>query len=386
MLKCKLIITLQTRFNKVIPFGYILPQNFKINNFSIFVLDLVRMKNKALLIFFLLSTVIGFSSVVKAQDSLYTKYGDLLIGKIEKITFEKIYFKTSYRSAAVDIKLSEIVNVKSTEGFLLNDIRNKNWRGNLVLDSLSKNLIGIKTTDSVYYFESRDIFELTKDNKKKFRDMFKLGIDAGYTRAKSNNSVSLSLGLNTSFRTRRWDTSLEYKDYAASIGASIIGRTSLGYNLSYILLNEWFFNGKMLLYSSTEQSLDIRRNFTLGFGKNLIYRRAQSLSVTTGLVSNYEKYTNSENEFNSTEGMFNTRFSGRVVEHLELTADWTYFKSFDDRERSRNSLSFDVRYIFLSHFNIGLHYVLNTDSKPPVETAKRDYVFEVKLGWTLQKR
>ncbi|WP_339866440.1 DUF481 domain-containing protein [uncultured Algoriphagus sp.] len=344
------------------------------------------MKNKTLFFSLLLLGIIGFCTQATAQDSLYTKYGDVLIGKIEKITFDKIYFKTSYRSSAVDIKLSEIVNAKSSEGFLLNDIRNKNWRGNLVLDSLNNDLIGIKTADSVYFFEERDIFELSRDQKKKFKDKFKLGIDAGYTRAKSNNSMSLSLGLNTSFRTRRWDTGLEYKDYGAIVGLTIIGRTSFTYNLSYILPKEWFFNGKILLYSSTEQSLDQRRNFTLGLGKNLIYRRAQHLSVTTGLVSNYENYTNSPSEFKSTEGMFNANFNGRLFEHLDLTSDWTYFKSFDDRERFRNSLSLDVRYIFLNHFNIGIHYVLNTDSKPPVETSNRDYVFEVKFGWTLQRR
>ncbi|PZX48442.1 uncharacterized protein DUF481 [Algoriphagus chordae] len=328
----------------------------------------------------------GFCTNVSAQDTLYTKYGDVLIGKIEKITFEKLYFKTAYRSSAVDIKLNEIVNVTSSEDFLLNDIRNKNWKGSLVLDSLSNNLIGIKTPDTVYFFEPKEIFELTKDQKKKFKDKFKLGIDAGYTRAKSNSSLSLSLGLTASYRTRRWDTGLEYKDYGAIVDLTVIGRTSLAYNLSYILPKEWFFNGKILLYSSTEQSLDLRRNFTLGLGKNLIYRRAQHLSVTTGLVSNYENYSTSPDDFNSTEGMFNLNFNGRVIEHLELTSDWTFFKSFNDRERYRNSISLDIRYIFLHHFNIGIHYVLNTDSKPPVETAKRDYVFEMKLGWTLQKR
>lgn len=89
------------------------------------------------------------------HDSLYTRYGNLLLGSVEKTTTDKIFFKTAYGSSAVDIKLAEIAKLRSSTGFLLNDIRNKNWRGQLVLDSASKGLVGIRTLDSVYYFPKK---------------------------------------------------------------------------------------------------------------------------------------------------------------------------------------------------------------------------------------
>ncbi|GAA0878898.1 hypothetical protein GCM10009119_18660 [Algoriphagus jejuensis] len=332
-----------------------------------------------------LSTLFALTSAI-AQDSLYTRYGDLLIGKVEKISAEKIYFKTAYRSSAVDIKLTEIAKVSSSEGFLLNDTKNKNWRGELVLDSANHGVVGIRTPDSLYFFDQKEVFELTKDQKKRFKDRFTLGINLGYIRAKTDNTLALSLGLNSRYRTRRWDTRLDYQDYGAAIAAEIVGRTSLDYSLAYILPKEWFVNGKANLFSSTEQRLDIRRTLTAGGGRYLIHREAKVLSFSGGVLSNHEVFTDNPQTFASVEGDLTSHFYGKIGGHVDLTTDWGLFPSFTDRGRVRNTLNLDLKYLFLSHFNVGIHYMLNTDNKPPLETSKRDYVFEVKLGWTLHKR
>lgn len=321
-----------------------------------------------------------------AQDSLYTKYGDLLLGKIEKITAEKIYFKTAYRSAAVDIKLSEVAKVSSPEGFLLNDIRNKNWRGQLILDSTHQDMVGIRMADSVYFFRQKDIYALGKDQKKRFKDRFKLGIDLGFTRAKSENSLSLSAGMYSRYRTRRWDTNFDFQNYAAIIGPTVVSRSSLTYNLSYILPKEWFFNGRYLLFSTTEQNLDLRRNFSLSMGRYLVHRDDKVFSLSGGLVSNREQYFDNPQVFKSVEGNLSTHLYGKFGENFDGMADWSFFPSLTEKGRIRNTLSLDLKYLFLNHFNIGIHYVLNTDSDPPLETENRDFILELKFGWTVHRR
>jgi len=344
----------------------------------------MKIKLLGILLFIFIST--GCIPAAFAQDSLYTKYGDLLLGKIDKITSEKIYFKTAYRSAAVDIKLGEIAKVSSPAGFLLNDIRNKNWRGQLILDSTNRGMVGIKTLDSVYFFKQKEIFELAKDQKKRFRDRFKLGIDLGFTRAKSENSLSLSAGMYSRYRTRRWDTNFDFQNYAAIIGPTVIGRSSFTYNLSYILPKEWFFNGRYLLFSTTEQNLDLRRNFSLSLGRFLVHREEKVFAMSGGLVSNREKYFDNPQVFQSVEGNLNTHLSGRFGENFEAITEWGFFPSLTEKGRIRNTLSLDWKYLFLNHFNIGIHYVLNTDSDPPLETENRDFILEVKFGWTIHRR
>jgi hypothetical protein len=337
--------------------------------------------------YFVFSLLLGIlSTSVLAQDSLVTNYGDLLLGKIEKITFDKVYFKTKYRESPVDIKLKEVAKLTSPDGFLLNDILNRNWRGNLILDSAYRDQVGIQTTDSLYFFSQRDIYQLTKDEPKRFKDHFRLGIDLGFARAKSENTLALSAGLTSRYRTRRWDTSLDYRDYAAAIGAELVARTSLDYNLSYIFNREWFLNGKYSLFSSTEQSLDLRRTFSFGLGKNLIHREEKILSIAGGIVSNREQFVFGSDQVSSTEATISSHLSGRFLEKVDLDLDWAVFPSLSQARRVRNTLDTSLKYRFLNHFNIGIHYVLNMDSDPPIESENQDFILEIKFGWTFQKR
>lgn len=330
--------------------------------------------------------LVFFTGKATAQDTLITQYGDLLLGKVERITSSKIYFKTAYRTTAVDIKLEEVASLRSPEGFLVNDVLNQNWRGQLILDSTQVNLIGIQTKDSLYFFDQKDIYEITKDEKKRFKDRFRLGIDLGFARAKSENALSLSAGLHSRYRTRRWDTSLDYQDYASVIGETLVSRTSLDYNLAYIFKREWFVNGKASLFSSTEQSLDLRRVFSAGLGKNLIHREDKILSLMGGVVSNRERFSFRSDEFSSLEGIFSSHLSGKFWDKVNLNLDWAVFPSFSESGRVRNTFDSSLSYLFLNHFNIGIHYVLNTDNRPPIETENRDFILVIKFGWTFQKR
>ena len=320
------------------------------------------------------------------QDTLTTRYGDVLLGKVERITAEKIYFKTAYRANAVDIKLSEVVGIGSVDNFLINDIKNRNWIGQLVFDSIQSNKIGLKLEDSVIFFPQKQIFEITKNEKKKFKDGFRLGINLGYSQAKTDNTIALSLGLISRYKTRRWDTGLDYQDFASAVGPNIVTRTSLDYNLSYLLPLDWFVNGKASLFSSSEQDLDLRRTYSFGFGKYLIHRESQSLNFSAGLVSNKEQYLDNLQTFTSTEATFATHWNGGITDNLRVILDWAIFPSLSQESRVRNNLKANLIYTFLNHFNIGLNYVLNTDNSPPLETEKTDYIFEIKLGWTLQKQ
>ncbi|TNF45044.1 MAG: DUF481 domain-containing protein, partial [Cytophagales bacterium] len=276
--------------------------------------------------------------------------------------------------------------VKSPEGFLLNDIYNKNWRGSLVLDSLHTGQIGIQSADTVYFFDQSKIYEVSKDQKKRIKDRFRLGIDLGFTRAKSENTLALSAGLNSRYRTRRWDTSLDYQDYAAAIGEALVSRTSVDYNLSYIFKREWFLNGKASLFSSTEQNLDLRKVFSAGVGKNFIHREDKIFSLMAGIVANNERFSFTQEEFSSTEATLASHLSGRFWEKLDFNLDWSIFPSFTEPGRVRNTIDTDLKYLFLNHFNIGIHYVLNLDNNPPIESENRDFLLEVKFGWTFQKR
>jgi putative salt-induced outer membrane protein YdiY len=319
------------------------------------------------------------------QDTLVTKYGDVLVGKIDKINSETVNFKVKYRKDAVEIKLIELARISSTNSYVLNDIKNKNWKGALVLDTLQSGQLGIQTKDSVRFFKPREVFEIGEDKKKTLKDKLTLSLDFGINRIKASNSLSANLGVNAGFRTRRWDIVADYSAYSVEVSDVLNYWRNGSFATSYILPKDWFILGKYNLYTSTEQSLDIRRNFFLGWGKIFVNQIDQSFNLSLGVVSNREKYFEVDEVFTSTESFLKAYYFGKIGDNWEAKTDVSLFPSLSQSGRFRSNLNFNLNYKFLNHFKLGIRYTLNTDNQPQVEAAKSDYVFAINFGWTLKK-
>lgn len=349
-------------------------------------MQLKKLKNylKATLIFLLL----GWQSELTAQvsqDTVFTKYGDVLVGKIEKVSTDNLNLKVKYRKDAIQISLNQIARVSSNTRFLLNDITNKTWRGALVIDTLQAGLVGIRIEDSVRYFKPRNVYQLVEDKKRTFNDAVKLGLDFGITRIKADNSLSANLGVNAAFKSRRWHIQADYSAYSNNVDTTLNYWRNGIFSGSYVLPKDWFVTSKLNLYSSTEQSLRLRRNIFLGMGKIFIHRSQQQFSVSAGAMSNREEYFTSITVFTGTESFLSTHYSGKIREKWEASIDGSLFPSLSQSGRLRTNLNMDIKYRFLNHFYLGLRYTLNTDNQPQVEASQTDYVFAIKFGWSLQK-
>lgn len=326
-----------------------------------------------------------FFPLLAQQDTLITKYGDVLVGKIDKINPESIHLKVNYRKDAIEIKLSELAKVSSTTPYLINDVRNKDWKGFLTLDSARSGQIGLVQGDSTFFFSPRDIFQVAVDKPHRFKDGFKAALDFGITRIKADRSISANLGVNVSYTSRRWVLSADYSAFSNAVDTTLNYWRNGIFSIAYVLPREWFVTSKMNLYTSTEQSLDLRRNFFLGVGKIFIHRSDESLSLSGGIMSNREQYLTSNALFNSSETYLSMHYNGKIADRWEAILDGGLFPSLSQQGRVRSNLSMDLKYKFLNHFYLGLKYTLNTDNQPQVEASKSDYVFAIKFGWTFRK-
>lgn len=320
-----------------------------------------------------------------SQDTVFTKYGDVLVGKVEKVTTENLNLKVKYRKDAITISLDQIARVSSNTRFLLNDIDNKTWKGTLVIDTLQAGLVGIRIEDSVRYFKPRNVYELVVDKKRTFNDAVKLGLDFGITRIKADNSLSANLGVNSAFKSRRWLIQADYSAYSNSVDTTLNFWRNGIFSGSYVLPKDWFVTSKLNLYASTEQSLRLRRNIFLGIGKIFVHRSQEQFSVSAGAMTNREEYLTSTTVFTGAESFISTHYSGKIREKWESSLDGSLFPSLSQSGRLRTNLNMDIKYKFLNHFYLGLRYTLNTDNQPQVEASQTDYVFAIKFGWTLQK-
>ncbi len=326
-----------------------------------------------------------FFPLLAQQDTLITKYGDILVGKIDKINTESVQLKVNYRKDAIEIKLSELVKINSPSTYLVNDVKNKNWKGILTLDTNKAGQIGIAQGDSVFFFRPKDIYQIAVDKPHRFKDGFKANLDFGINRIKADNSLSANLGVNMGYSTRRWVLSVDYSAFSNAVDTTLNYWRNGIFSVAYVLPREWFVTSKMNLYTSTEQSLDIRSNFFLGVGKIFIHRTDESFSLSGGIMSNRERYLTSTTLFTSTESYLSMHYNGKIADRWEAILDGGVFPSLSQSGRVRSNLGMDVRYKFLNHFYLGLRYTLNTDNQPQVEASRSDYVFAIKFGWTFKK-
>ena len=326
-----------------------------------------------------------FSPLLAQQDTLITKYGDILVGKIDKINTEAVQLKVNYRKDAIEIKLSELVKISSPSTYLVNDARNKNWKGILTLYTNKEGKIAITQGDSVFFFRPKDIYQIVEDKPQRFKDGFKAALDFGINRIKADNSISANLGVNMGYSTRRWVLSVDYSAFSNAVDTTLNYWRNGIFSVAYVLPREWFVTSKMNLYTSTEQSLDLRRNFFFGAGKIFINRSDESLSIGAGIMSNRERYLTSTTLFNSSESYLNAHYNGKIANRWEAILDGGIYPSLSQSGRVRSNFALDVKYKFLNHFYLGLKYTLNTDNQPQVEASRSDYVFAIKFGWTFKK-
>jgi hypothetical protein len=319
------------------------------------------------------------------QDTLLTRYGDVLVGKIDKVTPETIKIKVKYRKDAIEIKLGELLKISSPHQYVVNDVKNKNWKGTLTLDTLHRGVLGLKLPDTVIFFTPKQVFDVAEDKPRAFKEGLRANLDFGINRIKAENSLSANLGINLSYSSRRWLVQADYSAFSNAVDTTLNYWRNGIFSVAYVLPREWFVTSKMNLYTSTEQSLDLRRNFFLGVGKIFIHRTEETLSLSGGFMSNRELYLTSNTLFNSTESYLSMHYNGKITNRWEAIFDGGVFPSLSQAGRVRSNLSMDLKYKFLNHFYLGLRYTLNTDSKPQVEASKSDYVFAIKFGWSLKK-
>jgi hypothetical protein len=104
------------------------------------------------------------------------------------------------------------------------------------------------------------------------------------------------------------------------------------------------------------------------------------------IVENYEDVpddpTRSKADQNSAEAVGAVELNIFDIGDLELFTVFSVFPSLSEFGRVRMDFNSDLRYEFISDFNISLGFTNNYDSSPPVDTPKNDYVFATAIGWS----
>lgn len=333
----------------------------------------------------LLLALLCLTKPVSAQtDTIYTRQGDMLVGSIKLLSGTSLFFSTTYTNEAISLKWTEITALKTTKQFKVMDKKGVLYIGRLSMDTAHAEQVLLKTADTTLTIKKNDIGQLSRYDPKNIKDKLTLKFDMGFITAKANNVRQLSFGTKLGYEAKKWQFGFDYFTFGSLVDTIISSRGSLGLGASYVLPKNWFLSGRLHWFSSTEQQLDMRAIQSMGIGKYVIRQNNQELRLFTGGSFNREKFTESEEQFSSAELFLSAHHLFKPVKGFDLLTDFVLSPSLSDEGRIRTYFNTEAKITVIRHFTFGLSYTLNHDSKPPVASSKTDFIFNFKLGWTLQ--
>jgi hypothetical protein len=319
-------------------------------------------------------------------DTVYLSEDEFVYGEIKGMDEGVLLIKTRYSDKDFHIEWSKIRALNTVGRFVILTENSDRLYGPILymapdrhyIDDEAKGLRFIQLSDIVY------IKQVDSD----FWSRFELTIAAGYTATKANDSHQFSGDLGIKYISTRYACDLTLSAIRTiqtenDLEARII-RTEGGLGLLYFIHDDFFAIGRTDLLESSEQKLSIRAITKGGMGYYFYKTNRMNAGAVGGIAWNYEDYASGNtSDRNSAELFIGLEYKIFDLNDLELTTKAIGYPSLTEGGRFRTDFQFDISYEFESDFFIGLGFTNNFDNMPAEGAPKNDYVFRVKIGWTL---
>jgi len=321
--------------------------------------------------------------LAQEPDSLMTKSGELITGEIQSLSRAVLTFETSYSDADFQIDWEEVERITTQGNYKIYDTEGKQFIGKLGPGGDCTDCLKIYNSNDTIIRKLLDIVVIT-EAQETFRDRLKLGIHLGYNYTKASRTQQFTSRSSAGFVGNKWDIASALNAYNTRLDSTSTKRTDANINLRVSMRNNWYGFGNVDWLSSDEQQLDLRTTASTGVG-NFVVRNADTyLYLFGGLTFNNEDFLGDEGvESQSFEGLIGGQLELFGFSDISLNSKLYAYPSLTEKQRIRTMFSLDLKWEFISDFELMAGFSLNYDSKPPGDTEKSDYVLSLTLGWSL---
>ncbi|MCS5491220.1 DUF481 domain-containing protein [Algoriphagus limi] len=342
---------------------------------------------------FLLVFIFPFIGWASPLDTLQLVDGTVLVGQIKSMERGLLVLKVDFSEKNLEVNFSKISNIKSVQSFLVsleNGLHIEAEINQFEGDSLNfkithptrrqQSKYGIKTGD-FFRYSREDIIQFYQISESiKSRIDGEIGI--GFNLAKANNLRQYSLRDVLRYNGNRFML-VQYFNGIRSIQKETI--PIYRYDASmvglYYLPKEWFVMGLVSFLSNTQQLLDLRTGYKVGFGKFLVYSNKATWSFIGGVNLNREKFKELSTIQKSTEGVFTSQFEVKDFSVFDIISTLSFFNSFTEANRVRTDFRLDIKYDLLDDLYLKLGTSVNYDNQPTEGASKTDYIIQTTIGW-----
>lgn len=313
-------------------------------------------------------------------DTVITKQGDRIIGKIKSLSNGLLKVDASSGDSDFIIKWEEVSKIKSKNKF-----RIYNTQGDFYIGTINEG------AEKAILYSKSDTLNLKYDDivgierlEKNFSDKFSLGVNLGYSYTKANRTEQITARTYTSYKEDFWSLKANFNAYLSVIDTTQSARRDAEISYRYFFQNNWFAATSLDFLNSDEQKLKLRTTGLLGLGSNLFRSQNASLLIIVGAAFNEEVYNEEIGQRKlSYEGFLSVDYDLFGSGDVSIRTNGTVFPSFTENNRYRFQYKLDFQWQLPKDFNLILGYSINYDNKPPEETSDTDYVVSLTFGWDL---
>ncbi|MEM8926659.1 MAG: DUF481 domain-containing protein [Bacteroidota bacterium] len=215
-----------------------------------------------------------------------------------------------------------------------------------------------------------------------FANRFNALVELGFNLTKAQDLRQLSFRTDAGYHDEKWSIDISYGILRSTQNnAEVIRRTDGLLNYRKVLWKSWYLIGTIATLSNTEQSIDIRANTQVGFGKFIFNTNRAYWGLKTGINNNTERFSSESSNRNTMELFFGTELNLYDTGDLELNLGFLGYSGLTESGRYRADLNFDTKYDLPLDFFVRLGVSLNYDNQPAPNASETDYVIRSGIGW-----
>ncbi|HEY6143177.1 MAG TPA: DUF481 domain-containing protein [Flavobacterium sp.] len=324
-----------------------------------------------------------FLSAFAQKDTITFNNKDIIVGELKQMTSNIIILKTSYSDKDFNIEFDKVSSLTLEHQYsiaLSNGLRVYGF----IKTTPEKKVLITQANNQTLEVEFNQIVSLRKIDDG-FWNHFKGSFDFGYVLTKSNNSEQFNFSGVLNYSSTKWIHRAQYNQLSSTQDdVEDIKRTDWSVEIKRYLKRKWFVSSNVSFLSNTSQEIEGRLTPNIGAGNYLIRNNKLFLLAGAGLTYNIEKYTNSDDNKQSTEMSIMTQYSMFNFKNIELFFALTGYPSLSESGRFRSDLNFRIKYDMPYDFYFKTELQVNYDNQPVALAVKTDYVFSTGVGWELK--
>lgn len=333
------------------------------------------MKTKFLLSLFLLS--IGVSNY--AQDTIFFRNGDKIIGELKSLDKGVITIETDYSDSDFKIEWKGVDKLTTGTHYLITTSDGVRYSGKITEGDST----GFTINDNGQQIRvpADDIVHLLSVDKGFWSKLY-ANIDVGLNLTKANNLSQFTINSGIGYNGEKWAWNARFNALSSSQDSvPSTQRLDGGLTVNRYLQHDIFLTASTDYLSNTEQLLNLRSNFRAGAGYYFVHSNTWYWNFSVGVGIIEENYSNGENNKESAEAFLATELNLFDFGDLSFFTKIVAYPSLTEAGRFRSDINMDFKYDLPLDFYIKTGLTVNYDNQPTVGASELDYVLNTGFGW-----